>query len=281
MADSEGEENTMRTNQPDMVRQSLEATAHPDVYARRKVAALGAVLARTDVPLASAEKVVEVVLDAVGTQDLVTEHRERRAAEGDHDDPDHCTCPTSAPDAFGNCDLIEQDDCPVHGSGYLPGEAPEIGPAADDAERVVGEVFQSFGTRVLGLSPDASLDEIKSALDAAPMPHRPIAHDGQGGIRYMTIDEMREAGHPLPDSADTRLHGDRFDRAFTEMEEERAMAGLGRRREGWRGRLAHIEMLLSVECRARIPAEDGYVETEGDERLLDALAELRALIDEA
>jgi hypothetical protein len=304
MADSEGEENTMRTNQPDMVRQSLEATAHPDVYARRKVAALGAVLARTDVPLASAEKVVEVVLDAVGTQDLVTEHRERRAAEGDHDDPDHCTCPTSAPDAFGNCDLIEQDDCPVHGSGYLPGEAPEIGPAADDAERVVGEVFQSFGTRVLGLSPDASLDEIRSALDAAPMPHRPIAHDGQGGIRYMTIDEMRDAGHPLPDSADTRLQGYEIgyrngessmladiDTACDQLGIEyeghpltalRGMADIGRRREGWRGRLAHIEMLLA---KARESAwnspDEGKIDVIEAESIDQALAELRALIDEA
>jgi hypothetical protein len=203
MADSEGEENTMHTEQSRLVRQSMEATAHPDVYARRKVAALGAVLARTDVPLASAEKVVEVVLDAVGTQDLVTEHRERRAAEGDHDDPDHCTCPTSAPDAFGNCDLIERDDCPVHGSGYLPGEAPEIG----------------------------------------------------------------------PDSADTRLQGiDPPPGQFLSIAANERMANLGRRREGWRGRLAHVEMLLATG-RLRV---GNVIPVEIDQ----ALAEVRAMMDE-
>jgi hypothetical protein len=37
MVDSEGEESRMHTDQSRLVRQSMEATAHPDVYARRKV----------------------------------------------------------------------------------------------------------------------------------------------------------------------------------------------------------------------------------------------------
>jgi hypothetical protein len=219
MADSEGEENTMHTEQSRLVRQSMEATAHPDVYARRKTAALGAVLARTDVPLASAEKVVEVVLDAVETQDLVTEHRERIA--------EACTCPTTPRDADGNCDLIEQDDCPVHGDFIAREGSPILHrPGLPD----------SADTRLQGYEigyrngESSMLADIDTACD-------------QLGIEY--------EGHPL-----TALRG---------------MADIGRRREGWRGRLAHVEVLLAK-------SEAGFAD---DGPLSQALAELRALIDEA
>jgi hypothetical protein len=231
MADSEGEENTMRTNQPDMVRQSLEATAHPDVYARRKTAALGAVLARTDVPLASAEKVVEVVLDAVETQDLVTEHHERIA--------EACTCPTTPRDADGNCDLIERDDCPVHGKAH---------------ESVLRRPDPRSSARA---RPGAVAEALGDEEPIFPLPQMDFSQRPQG----------------LPDSADTRLHGS----ATTREDEDAAqyfgpsMADLGRRREGWRGRLAHVEMLL-----ARAHEEDAYLLP-----VEQALAEVRAMIDEA
>jgi hypothetical protein len=80
------------------------------------------------------------------------------------------------------------------------------------------------------------------------------------GIRFLHFAQAK--ADALPDSADTRLH-------------QPGMADLGRRREGWRGRLAHVEMLLTK-------AEEWFVPgSEPLEPLGQALAEVRAMIDEA
>jgi hypothetical protein len=291
MADSEGEENTMRTNQPDMVRQSLEATAHPDVYARRKVAekvaavvvegAADVAIVAADVALGSvplrpegrermravlsdiADDAAQVVIESdlrAPAQDASSVAAEREAlddlaaevgrvaerlvapgAEGDHDDPDHCTCPTTPRDADGNCDLIERDDCPVHGKAH---------------ESVLRRPDPRSSARA---RPGAVAEALGDEEPLFPLPQMDFSQRPQG----------------LPDSADTRLHGS----ATTREDEDAAqyfgpsMADLGRRREGWRGRLAHVEMLLSAG-RLRV---GNVIPAEIDQ----ALAELRALIDEA
>jgi hypothetical protein len=243
MADSEGEENTMRTNQPDMVRQSLEATAHPDVYARRKMATRRATEVVIDLNAPVTPETAEALVGAIGEAISIDSWgiARVRGAEGDHDDPDHCTCPATPRDADGNCDLIERDDCPVHGKAH---------------ESVLRRPDPRSSARA---RPGAVAEALGDEEPIFPLPQMDFSQRPQG----------------LPDSADTRLHGS----ATTREDEDAAqyfgpsMADLGRRREGWRGRLAHVEMLLSAG-RLRV---GNVIPAEIDQ----ALAELRALIDEA
>lgn len=223
MADSEGEENTMHTSQPDMVRRSLESTAHPDVYARRKVAAQVSVdgpglrVANVgDVDVWTSANAVpkpgkglylpagSVLSVATSSLTVVAEVIEPA-----------CTCPTSPRDADGNCDLIEQDDCPAHGHWTTEADV--------EADTLTHERMQ----------------------------------------------RLRDLAASLPDSADTRLH-------------ESGMASLGRRREGWRGRLAHVELLLSAAIAPGAIGRPVREFTRGEMADLEmALAEVRAMIDGA
>lgn len=234
----------MHTEQSRMVRESLEATSHPDVYARRKT------------PTRRADEVVVKIA---------------------------CICPTSPRDADGNCDLIEQDDCPVHGK--VPGYMPD---PTGYTYCVEGDVWISIDGRMWQFTAGQWEPREATGLVVPAGAKARVWPGAPGGRAAVANPAMSD---PLPDSADTRLHGiDGLSPSHNHMPaepcgercprhgafaDEAYMANLGRRREGWRGRLAHVEMLLREGMDATGTSSLTYKKVE------QALAEIRQMIDEA